>query len=241
MQNNFHRLPRNFVYQQDFIVASAYNNLLYTSDHYIDLYGDPNYIQDKYEIDSTTNTFTRLNSWQLFGTGPDEINSFTILSISQAPYIFRRYDYSIYSCNVSFGYFSKFFVFDNNVYVAHTNEKIYYTNRVTTDSIIFKIIDFFPTKVDEITVELNQFNLSQNYPNPFNPSTNIQYSVPQSSNVVIKVFDILGNELETLVKEEKPAGTYEIAWFAEQLPSGIYFYRLQVGSFVETKKMLLLK
>jgi hypothetical protein len=83
--------------------------------------------------------------------------------------------------------------------------------------------------------------LSQNYPNPFNPSTKIKYSVPNSSQVVIKIFDILGNEIETLVNEEKPAGTYEVTWYAEQLPSGVYFYQLRAGSFVQTKKMLLLK
>jgi hypothetical protein len=70
--------------------------------------------------------------------------------------------------------------------------------------------------------------------------------VQQSSNVVIKIFDILGNEIETLVNEEKPSGTFEINWYAENLPSGIYYYQLQVyapgraGSFVETKKMILL-
>ena len=87
----------------------------------------------------------------------------------------------------------------------------------------------------------SQFILEQNYPNPFNPSTKIRYSVPQSSNVMIKVFDILGNEIETLVNEEKPIGSYEITWYAKSLPSGIYFYKIQSGSFVETKKMLLLK
>jgi hypothetical protein len=86
-----------------------------------------------------------------------------------------------------------------------------------------------------------EFLLTQNYPNPFNPSTKIKYSIPQSSQVTIKVFDILGNEIETLVNEDKPAGTYELTWYAEQLPSGIYFYKLQAGNFIETKKMILLK
>ena len=93
------------------------------------------------------------------------------------------------------------------------------------------------------------FFLSQNYPNPWNPSTKIQYSVPQSSNVNIKVFDILGNEIETLVNEEKPAGTYELTWNASNLPSGVYFSQLKAvdpstssgQSFVQIKKMLLLK
>ena len=94
----------------------------------------------------------------------------------------------------------------------------------------------------EVSTELpTDIYLDQNYPNPFNPSTNIRYSVPQTTNVVIKVFDILGKEIETLVNEEKPIGTYEIIWNADNLPSGIYFYRLQAGSFVETKKMVLMK
>jgi hypothetical protein len=86
-----------------------------------------------------------------------------------------------------------------------------------------------------------EFFLAQNYPNPFNPSTTIRYSVPQSSQVVIKVFDVLGNEKETLVSEEKPAGTYEITWYAEGFPSGVYFYKLQTNEFVETKNMILLR
>ena len=95
---------------------------------------------------------------------------------------------------------------------------------------------------EEQTNELpSEFLLSQNFPNPFNPSTKIKYSIPQSSNVVIKVFDVLGNEIETLVNEEKSAGTYEINWYAEQLPSGVYFYQLKAGSFVEIKKMVLLR
>ncbi len=85
------------------------------------------------------------------------------------------------------------------------------------------------------------YNLSQNYPNPFNSSSVIRYSVPQSSKVVIKVFDILGREIETLVNEEKPVGSYEVEFDATALPSGIYFYRLQAGDFVETKKMVLMK
>ncbi len=85
------------------------------------------------------------------------------------------------------------------------------------------------------------FNLYQNHPNPFNPSTKLKYSVPQITQVTIKVFDVLGSEITTLVNEEKQTGTYEITWYAESLQSGVYFYRLQAGSFVETKKMVLMK
>ncbi len=87
----------------------------------------------------------------------------------------------------------------------------------------------------------DDYILFQNYPNPFNPNTKIKYSVPQSANVVIKVFDVLGNEIETLVNEEKPAGTYEVTWNADNLPSGVYFYELKSGDFINTKKMMMLK
>jgi uncharacterized membrane protein len=91
----------------------------------------------------------------------------------------------------------------------------------------------------------NSFNLAQNYPNPFNPSTKIRYSIPDVGSglaqIVLKVYDILGNEVATLVNEEKPAGVYEVTFDASELSSGIYFYKLSAGSFNETKKMTLLK
>jgi hypothetical protein len=87
----------------------------------------------------------------------------------------------------------------------------------------------------------DQFLLEQNYPNPFNPVSKIKYSVPQHSQVIIKVLDILGNEIETLTNEEKSAGIYEISFNADHLPSGVYFYKMQAGQFIETKKMILLK
>jgi hypothetical protein len=85
------------------------------------------------------------------------------------------------------------------------------------------------------------FDLAQNHPNPFNNTSVIRYSIPQLSNVTLKIFNTLGEELETLVNEEKQTGTYEVTWNAANLPSGVYFYRLQAGRFVETKKMILLK
>jgi ligand-binding sensor domain-containing protein len=85
------------------------------------------------------------------------------------------------------------------------------------------------------------FELEQNYPNPFNPSTMIKYSIPSSEFVTLKVYDVLGNEVATLVNEEKPAGTYEVKFDAAGLSSGIYFDKLQAGSLVETKKMILMK
>ena len=90
-----------------------------------------------------------------------------------------------------------------------------------------------------------EFSLAQNYPNPFNPSTKIRYSIPDVGSglaqTVLKVYDILGNEVATLVNEEKPAGVYEVTFDASELSSGIYFYKISAGSFNETKKMILLR
>ncbi|NOS86643.1 MAG: T9SS type A sorting domain-containing protein [Ignavibacteria bacterium] len=87
----------------------------------------------------------------------------------------------------------------------------------------------------------NNFNLSQNYPNPFNPVTNIKFSMPTGGLVKLVVFDILGREVVTLLNEVKPAGNYLVDFDASALSSGVYFYRLESGSFAETKKMLLVK
>ncbi len=85
------------------------------------------------------------------------------------------------------------------------------------------------------------FQLHQNYPNPFNPKTVISYQLPMSSNVSLKVYNLLGKEVATLVNEEKPAGEYEVEFDGSGLTSGIYFYQLKVGSFYDTQKMILLK
>jgi len=100
---------------------------------------------------------------------------------------------------------------------------------------------------DEIGID--KFELEQNYPNPFNPSTKIKFTIPsviasgakQSQMVTLKVYDVLGNEIATLVNEEILAGEYEVKFNAANLPSGIYFYQLSAGQYIETKKMILIK
>jgi hypothetical protein len=92
----------------------------------------------------------------------------------------------------------------------------------------------------------NVFSLEQNYPNPFNPSTKIKYTIPEDvrikkQNVVLKVYDVLGNEIVTLFDESKTEGSYEIAFDGSKIPSGIYFYQLKAGAYSETKKMILIK
>jgi hypothetical protein len=97
---------------------------------------------------------------------------------------------------------------------------------------------------DEIKIKLSEpkeFSLTQNYPNPFNPLTNIKFEIPQNSFVRISVYNLLGQEIEMLVDEEKAAGSYEINFSANDLPNGIYIYKMQAGSFIQTRKMILLK
>lgn len=100
--------------------------------------------------------------------------------------------------------------------------------------------------VSENTNIPSEFRLEQNYPNPFNPTTKIRYSIPsevkgQRSNIILKVYDMLGQEIQTLVNKEQSPGEYEVEFNADGLPSGIYFYKLTTANFSETKKMILLK
>ena len=113
------------------------------------------------------------------------------------------------------------------------NDDIYYkrnpTGNIITDVVC--ISNNFPT----------EFKLEQNYPNPFNPSTRIQYAISSRQFVQLKVYDVLGNEVATLVNEEKPAGMYNVQFTMHNLSSGIYFYQLKAGNYFETKKMIYLK
>jgi photosystem II stability/assembly factor-like uncharacterized protein len=104
------------------------------------------------------------------------------------------------------------------------------------------------TFIEEINEAPPKFSIEQNYPNPFNPTTKIKFGIPSveshpdaSLPVTLKVYDVLGNEVVTLVNEEKQPGTYEIQFDGMNLPSGIYFYQLRAGTFVESKKMILIK
>jgi len=86
-----------------------------------------------------------------------------------------------------------------------------------------------------------EFTLAQNYPNPFNPETMIRYSIPKAENVSLVIYNLIGEEVAHLIDKLKPAGRYTVTWNASNFASGIYFYRLQAGDFVQTRKMVLLK
>ena len=123
------------------------------------------------------------------------------------------------------------FTDENNGWILGDNGNVYKTN------VGGVIVD-----VNEPMLDLpTEFSLSQNYPNPFNPSTTISWQSPVSSHQTLKVYDVLGNEVSTLVDEFRNAGSYDVDFNASKLSSGVYFYRLQAGSFIQTKKMILIK
>jgi hypothetical protein len=103
------------------------------------------------------------------------------------------------------------------------------------------LISQTPTGIKDEQAKVNEFNLYQNYPNPFNPSTKITFHISDLSWVSLKIYDVLGREVTTLINEEKPAGTYEVTWNAANLSSGVYFYELKAGGYSATKNLLLLK
>jgi hypothetical protein len=117
-----------------------------------------------------------------------------------------------------------------------TSSKLYYRLKQVEFIGSFEYSD-----IVEVEIAPSIFSLSQNYPNPFNPSTAISFQLPVNSFVTLKVYDVLGNEVATLVNEEILAGEYKIEFNASKMGSGVYFYTLRAGEFVQSKKMLLLK
>jgi len=110
------------------------------------------------------------------------------------------------------------------------------------NNIILKTTNGGNVFVKNISTEIPLcISLSQNYPNPFNPSTNIRYQITNNRFVLIKIYDITGKEITTLVNEKQSPGTYEVKFDADNLPSGVYLYKLNAGDYSETKKMILLK
>ncbi|MEP0860037.1 MAG: T9SS type A sorting domain-containing protein [Ignavibacterium sp.] len=135
-----------------------------------------------------------------------------------------------------------------NNFLAHIPFPISDPQYVTVDKII--LISSNNERLTDNKIEIKyqdppplplEFNLYQNFPNPFNPGTRIAYSIPKDEVVTIKIFDLLGNEIKTLVDEFQTQNYYEIQFNAENLSSGIYFYQMKAGEFIQTKKMILLR
>jgi hypothetical protein len=120
--------------------------------------------------------------------------------------------------------------------------KAYITGDSSQWSAVRSFTTTCPPGVKQISSEIPaEYKLYNNYPNPFNPATNIKYQITNNKFTTLKIFDVLGREVKSLVNEFQKAGVYEVSFDATDLTSGIYFYRLQSGDFNEVKKMILIK
>mgnify|MGYP005847878587 CR=1 FL=1 len=175
---------------------------------------DTSYSISFYRDKLTTELLYLLRSDGIFYSDPNLINWQVLESSNNLP--------------VAFSDMRTMFIqsIENELYLG-TNEGIYKTSILTT--------------VQDDKDIINNFYLSQNYPNPFNPTTTINYSVPKTSNVSLIVYDVIGREIKTLVNGEKLPGNYSVQFDGSELPSGVYFYTLKASSYVDSKKMVLIK
>ena len=154
----------------------------------------------------------------------------------------EKYLSDIMSIAENFGWHFSLWNWNNTIEFNYRNfDQIYSTHYM--DSILI-YLNRTVTSIKNshlLNSEITNYQLVQNFPNPYNPTTVIKYQIPELSFVALKVYNVLGKQIKVLVNEEKPVGTYEIEFNAAGLPSGVYFYRLQAGDFVETKKMVLLR
>ena len=141
-----------------------------------------------------------------------------------------------------FEYFQDIVILENNQFLIVGTTESFGSGKYDAWVLKFSADTITSFVEDGIKIGLPiNFILSQNYPNPFNPSTKISWQSPVGSWQTLKIYDVLGNEVATLVDEYKPAGTYEVEWNAGDFPSGVYFYQLKTENYIETKKMILLK
>jgi hypothetical protein len=164
----------------------------------------------------------------------DDVFGYLVFSLEQksAIYKFAYKDSEISLIDSLFidgFWWSRFKIFNNDVYLILSNSEkvmVYRIDKVTN----------VPKEPQPTT-----FKLYQNYPNPFNPSTTISYDLPVRSRVKLSIYNLLGQEVATLIEGEQEPGRYNVNFDASGLPSGVYFYRLEAGNFVEQKKMILIK
>jgi hypothetical protein len=141
-----------------------------------------------------------------------------------------------YVRTVSYSFMSKF---GDMVEATAIDTNVSNSGVIQTEGVSWRRSDLVSVGKEDYTPA--KYSLSQNYPNPFNPSTNISFSVGTYSHTFLRVYDILGREVETIFSGVLSAGNYTKQWNAKNYPSGVYFYRLQAGTFTETKKLVLLK
>ena len=212
----------------------------------------PRYIEDTTHFDiielsslrdkSYTPVYDQLSLFPFFPAAPDSESFYRFQSTNSNGEYFLDVTFFPDPWNPGFGYNVKYFLKkDIGILNCQADQFKGFPNFFIRTSYNFISVN----SVHEIKVKNNDFYVSQNYPNPFNPSTKISWQTPVSSWQTLKVYDVLGNEITTLVNEHKPAGSYEVEFSAtgegNNLPSGVYFYQLKAGDYINTKKMILLK
>jgi flagellar hook assembly protein FlgD len=140
------------------------------------------------------------------------------------------------SANDTFGVF----VDDEAIQTGTTGTRIGNTARTWYDGISYTSVNHTVGVSENKKIPL-AFSLSQNYPNPFNPTTTITYSLPKAAHVNLKIYNLLGREVATLIDQQMPAGMHQVTWKAQNVPSGVYFYRISVDNDSRTNKMILLR
>ena len=126
------------------------------------------------------------------------------------------------------------------VKITNNLKPVYYASEIKSDAKVLAKSKTVSLNLSK-SIVVKEYDLFQNYPNPFNPVTTINYQLPKSGSVTLKIFDILGNEVMTLVNEQKEMGRYTVQFDASSLASGMYVYQLRVNDYTSTKKMMLLK
>jgi len=172
--------------------------------------------------------------------GPPQIRTIATNSVG---YIFIAYDRGVYRSTDNGDTWTMFNLGlsqSDTVNVLAVNLSGYLYGATSTGSVFRSASPTTSVGNSKINVPLH-YILEQNYPNPFNPTTAISFQLPVLSKVSLKIFDVLGREVMTLVNEEEPAGSYEVQWNAEKMTTGIYFCQFKAGSYMQTRKMLLLK
>lgn len=181
-------------------------------------------------------------NWELINQNLQINNRIASISSVDTSYIICIKEFGVYISSV------------NNYYWVDANSGLLFRNTnflFSNDSYLFvgtgtgsiwrrPISDLTHTS-DTEPIVIKDYSLRQNYPNPFNPSTNISYSIQHGGFVILTVYDVLGNEIITLVNEEKPNGNYEVIFNSKNLSSGVYFYQLRINNFISTKKMVVIK
>jgi endonuclease/exonuclease/phosphatase family metal-dependent hydrolase len=177
---------------------------------------------------SPINYILNANFWDSFAEANPGLSGYTVPSnapTSKIDYVFYKYTGHL--------------LIDSSKVIM---DQPYSGNSYCSDHLgVMTTFSFNPSSIDDEGILIKDFELYQNYPNPFNPSTSIQYAVSSRQFVTLKIYDVLGNEITTLVNEELSAGEYEKEFDAIGLTSGIYFYRLQAGNYNQTRKMILMK